>query len=100
MSIECPNCKASLSPVAVIPDEQVLYFTITNDGGPFSLKIIGATITNAERLMVATAKGCGEKVQVFLHSVEHEPGRFQFGMMIVNQTERAGQRGMRGWRQW
>lgn len=87
--MECPNCKAMLvmTPTAIFPEEQVMYFSIKHEHELLMAKTVSGTMANAEKLLQAIGKEIGVKVQVFLHSVEQKPKELTFGLLLTTKQD-------------
>lgn len=71
--MECPNCKAPLSPVYLVPPEQQFRYSITLKDGEQMLhaETLGGSISAMRKLLCAVAKQTGQEVEVFVEGIEY-----------------------------
>jgi hypothetical protein len=91
MNAECPKCgeQFQVAITAVVPDEQVLYLELKSESEYFAAKTVGKVIANMEAVLKEVANNVGEKVVVFLKSVDLKPNTITVGLMIAKVTAKS-----------
>jgi hypothetical protein len=81
--VKCPGCKTELAALALIPDDQRFTLNITGEGGVLGAETVGGTISAIRKLMLATAKHNGERVEVFVEKISQEAGTLSVGFLVL-----------------
>jgi hypothetical protein len=89
---KCPHCSGAISIRACVPKSSKFGMTLTFSSELVSLRTVGDTMVNADRLMKSIADGLGESVEVFLSSTTLTEKTFSFEALVTHAQSRKKRR--------